>query len=122
MPNINHFATQGSSGGPVGLINVNFIREVDFYSGAFPANRGNVLSSVMDFKQIAGNDEKLSGTFMVGSSDIGITLEGPAGKNSNFILSLFLLLFYSSWTRIGYARIILFRFLNCLLIILFSKI
>ena len=36
VPNINHFATQGSSGGPVGLLNVNFIREVDFYSGAFP--------------------------------------------------------------------------------------
>ena len=41
VPNINHFATQGSSGGPVGMINVNFIREVDLYSGAFPANRGN---------------------------------------------------------------------------------
>ena len=41
VPTINHFATQGSSGGPVGMINVNFIKEVDFYSGAFPANRGN---------------------------------------------------------------------------------
>ena len=29
IPNINHFATQGSSGGPVGMINVNFVREVD---------------------------------------------------------------------------------------------
>ena len=37
VPNINHFATQGASGGPVGLINVNFINEVDFFSGAFPA-------------------------------------------------------------------------------------
>ena len=46
VPNINHFATQGSSGGPVGLLNVNFIREVDFYSGAFPSNRANGLSSV----------------------------------------------------------------------------
>ncbi|MFN4879636.1 MAG: carboxypeptidase regulatory-like domain-containing protein, partial [Flavobacteriia bacterium] len=46
VPNINHFATQGSSGGPVGLLNVNFIREVEFYSGAFPANRANGLSSV----------------------------------------------------------------------------
>ena len=43
VPNINHFATQGSSGGPVGMINVNFIREVNFYAGAFPANRGNAL-------------------------------------------------------------------------------
>jgi hypothetical protein len=87
VPNINHFATQGSSGGPVGMINVNFIREVDFYAGAFPANRNNALSSVMNFKQINGNTEKLAGTFMVGSSDIGITLDGPMGKNSTFVLS-----------------------------------
>ena len=87
VPNINHFATQGSSGGPVGMVNVNFIREVDFYAGAFPVNRGNALSSVMNFKQIDGNDEKLTGTFMVGSSDIGLTLDGPAGKNSTFLFS-----------------------------------
>ena len=48
IPNINHFATQGSSGGPVGMINVNFIRDVDFYAGAFPANRGNTMSSLME--------------------------------------------------------------------------
>lgn len=87
VPNINHFATQGSSGGPVGMINVNFIREVDFYAGAFPANRNNALSSVMNFKQINGNTEKLAGSFMVGSSDVGITLDGPTGKNSSFVLS-----------------------------------
>lgn len=88
VPNINHFATQGSSGGPVGMINVNFIKEVDFYSGAFPANRGNTLSSVMEFKQIEGNPDKLNGNFMLGSSDIGITLNGPLGEKSNMIFSL----------------------------------
>ena len=87
VPNINHFATQGSSGGPVGMINVNFIRDVNFYSGAFPVNRGNALSSVMEFQQISGNDERFSGSFMVGSSDIGLTLEGPTGERSAFILS-----------------------------------
>ena len=87
IPNINHFATQGSSGGPVGMINVNFIRNVDFYSGAFPANRGNTLSSIMEFEQITGSREKFGGTFMIGSSDIGLTLNGPTGKNSSFILS-----------------------------------
>jgi len=87
IPNINHFATQGSSGGPVGMINVNFIRDVEFYSGAFPANRGNAMSSVMEFQQVKGNREKLGGTFMVGSSDIGLTLNGPTGKKSSFILS-----------------------------------
>lgn len=88
VPNINHFATQGSSGGPVGMINVNFIRDVQFYAGAFPVNRGNALSSVMDFRQISGNDERLSGSLMLGSSDLGLTLEGPMGENSTFIFSV----------------------------------
>jgi len=87
VPNINHFATQGSSGGPVGMINVNFINSVDFYAGAFPVNRGNALSSVMNFQQVEGNDERLSGTFMLGSSDVGLTLDGPIGEKSTFILS-----------------------------------
>lgn len=88
VPNINHFATQGSSGGPVGMINVNFIREVDFYSGAFPSNRGNALSSVMEFKQKDGNSEKLAGTFTIGSSDYGLMLDGPLGKKSTYMLSI----------------------------------
>jgi hypothetical protein len=87
VPNINHFATQGSSGGPVGMINVNFIKNVEFYSGAFPANRGNTLSSILEFEQITGNKEKLTGTFLLGSSDAGITLDGPMGEKSTFILS-----------------------------------
>jgi len=87
VPNINHFATQGSSGGPVGLINVTFIREVDFYSGAFPANRGNSLSSVLNFKQKDGRDDRLGFTFTAGASDAGITAEGPIGKKTTFIAS-----------------------------------
>jgi hypothetical protein len=87
VPTINHFATQGASGGPVGLINVNFIQEVDFYSGAFPANRGNALSSVFNFRQRNGRDDRIGGTFMVGASDIGLTLEGPIGEKTTFLLS-----------------------------------
>ncbi len=87
IPNINHFATQGSSGGPVGMINVNFIREVDLYSGAFPANRGNTLSSVLEFKQIDGNPERIATTLTVGSSDFGITLDGPMSENTTFVFS-----------------------------------
>ena len=87
IPNINHFATQGSSGGPVGMINVNFIREVDLYSGAFPANRGNTLSSVLEFKQIDGNPDRIATTLTVGSSDFGITLDGPMSDNTTFVFS-----------------------------------
>lgn len=88
VPNINHFATQGSSGGPVGLLNVNFIREVDFYSGAFPANYANGLSSVISFKQKDGNKDALLANFAVGSSDIALTLDGPLGKKADFIFSV----------------------------------
>jgi hypothetical protein len=87
VPNINHFATQGSSGGPVGLLNVNFIREVDFYSGAFPANRANGLSSVISFKQKDGNKDGLITNFALGSSDAALTFDGPIGKKVNFIFS-----------------------------------
>lgn len=88
VPNINHFATQGSSGGPVGLLNVNFIREVDFYSGAFPANRANGLSSVISFNQKDGNKEKLVTNFALGSSDAALTFDGPLGKKADFIFSI----------------------------------
>ncbi len=87
-PNINHFATQGASGGPVGLINVDFIGEVDFYSGAFPANRGNALSSVFEFTQRPARDDRLGFTATVGSSDLALTLEGPTGENSSFLFSV----------------------------------
>ncbi len=87
IPNINHFATQGASGGPVGIINVDFIREVEFYSGAFPANRGNALSSVFEFEQKDGRDDQLTFNGIVGASDLGVTLEGPLAENTTFILS-----------------------------------
>jgi len=88
IPTINHFTTQGSSGGPVGILNVNLIREVDFYTGAFPANRGNALSSIMELKLIEGNEEEISGSFALGSSDAGFTLNTPLSKKSTLLLSI----------------------------------
>ncbi|NDG52502.1 MAG: TonB-dependent receptor [Flavobacteriia bacterium] len=86
IPNINHFATQGSSGGPVGILNVNFIREVDFYSGAFPANRGNALSSVMELKQIEGSDEDFSASFMVLAQNEYTLNNLPVNEQWNYTL------------------------------------
>lgn len=87
VPVINHFATQGASGGPNGMINVDFIREVDFFSGAFPANRGNALSSVFNFKQKDGRDDRVGFRGTVGASDLALTLEGPIGKKTTFMVS-----------------------------------
>jgi hypothetical protein len=87
IPAINHFATQGSSGGPVGLINVNFIREVDLYTSAFPVERANALSSVLSLKLKDGRDDRIGGIFQVGASDVGLTLEGPIGPKTTFLAS-----------------------------------
>ena len=86
-PIINHFQTQGSSGGPVGILNVNLVREVNLYTGAFPSNRGNALSSVLEFKQLDGNKEKLNFRGAIGSSDFAIAADGPLGDKTTFIAS-----------------------------------
>ena len=78
IPYLNHFSTQGSSGGPVGIINVDFVQSVDFLSGAFPASKGNALSSILNFTFIDGNKDKMKYRATVGASDLGLTLDGPS--------------------------------------------
>lgn len=87
VPNINHFATQGASGGPVGIINADLLRDVNYYSGAFPADRGNALSGVFEFFQVDGNSEKLRAQLAVGASEVSGTVDGPIGKKTTFIVS-----------------------------------
>jgi outer membrane receptor for ferrienterochelin and colicin len=88
IPYLNHFSTQGASGGPVGIINVDFVRSVDFLSGAFPASRGNTLSSVLNFTLTDGNKDKLKYRATLGASDLGLTIDGPTGKKSSLIMSV----------------------------------
>jgi hypothetical protein len=88
IPVINHFQTQGSSGGPVGIINVDLLREVSFYSGAFPANKGNTMSSVFDFSLKDGRDDKWTANGIIGASDLGLTVEGPVSKKSSLVFSV----------------------------------
>ena len=87
VPFINHFATQGASGGPVGILNADFIREVNYYSGAFPANRGNALSGVLEFNQIDGNADKTNVQFTLGASEIAGTVDGPIGEKTTYVVS-----------------------------------
>jgi len=88
IPNINHFSTQGASGGPVGIINPDFVREVNFYSAAFPAARGNALSSVLDFKLQDGNPVKSSARAVLGASEIVFSANGPLGKKTTYLVSV----------------------------------
>jgi len=88
VPVINHFQTQGSSGGPVGIINADLIRKVDFFTSAFPVSDGNALSSIIEFTQKDGNPEKFNTRLTLGTSDAGITFDGPLGEKTTFIASV----------------------------------
>lgn len=83
IPNINHFSTQGSAGGPVGLLNVSFFEGVTLSTSAFQAQYDNVLSGVLQFDQRDGNNRNFKGNFRVSSSEAAITLEGPLFKGEN---------------------------------------
>ena len=87
IPNLNHFATQGASGGPVGILNADFISSVNYYSGAFPADRGNALSGIFEFTQTDGNKEKAKFRATLGASEVAFTSDGPVGKNTSYIIS-----------------------------------
>jgi outer membrane receptor for ferrienterochelin and colicin len=88
IPVLNHFSTQGASGGPVGIINADFIQKVDFYSGSFPASKYNALSGVLDFKLKEGNKDRANLQFAVGASEAAFTLDGPVGQKSSYIFSV----------------------------------
>lgn len=87
VPNLNHFATQGSSGGAVGILNADFIREVRYYSGAFPANRGEALSGILEFNQVEGNSNKTRLRGTLGASELSATFDGPLGPKTTYIVS-----------------------------------
>lgn len=87
VPVINHFATQGSSGGPVGILNVNLIKNVEVISGGFPANRMNSLSSFFEFQLKDGRRDKMFTQVTVGASELTLSNEGPIGENTTYIFS-----------------------------------
>ncbi len=88
IPVLNHFSTQGASGGPIGIINADFIRNVDFYSGSFPADKYNALSGILDFKLKDGSKDKTDFQAALGASETSLTLDGPVGKKTSYIFSV----------------------------------
>lgn len=88
IPNINHFSTQGASGGPVGLIDADLIRSVKFYSGAFPADKGNALSSVLDFSLRDGDMERNSLKATLGASEVSLSSNGHIGNKTSYLVSV----------------------------------
>jgi outer membrane receptor for ferrienterochelin and colicin len=90
VPVINHFQTQGSAGGPQGILNVSFIEDVKLSSSAFDARYDNALSSVFQFKQKTGNRNKLQGNVRLSATELSGTLEGPLSKDkkTTFLASI----------------------------------
>ncbi|MFT4605743.1 MAG: hypothetical protein ACI9W4_002487 [Rhodothermales bacterium] len=88
IPQINHFATQGATGGALGLVNVDFIREAEFYRGGFPVRYGDALSSVLLINNRPGSPDGIAGDFTLGAAEAGLTLDGPLGAPGNWLLSV----------------------------------
>lgn len=87
VPQINHFSTQGASGGPQGIINVAFIQDATLITSSFPARYDNALSSVLQFKQKNGNPDRLQSSIRVSSTEVAATLDGPIDNKTTFLAS-----------------------------------
>ncbi len=84
VPVINHFQTQGASGGPRGLITIDFIKDVDFYSGAFPAKRNGTLSSLFEFNLKQARKDKIGYKAVIGLDDMQLMADGPLSKDQSW--------------------------------------
>ena len=84
VPIINHFQTQGASGGPRGIITIDFIKDVDFYSGAFPASRNGALSSLFEFNLKQARKDKLGYKAVIGLDDMQLMADGPLSKDQSW--------------------------------------
>lgn len=87
IPTINHFSTQGSSGGVIGIIDADFVRDADFYSGSFPASKANALSSVLDIRYKDGDPVKNRYRAVLGASEAGFSANGHLSDKTSFLFS-----------------------------------
>lgn len=87
IPVLNHFQTQGSSGGAQGILNLSFIDELKLTTSAFDAKYNNALSSTFVIKQRDGNPNRLSGNIRVSMIESALTLEGPLSPKTTFLAS-----------------------------------
>ncbi len=87
VPNINHFGTQGATGGPLSYINLDFVSGTTFSTGGFPVLYGDKLSSSLSINLRKGRQDRIGGKATISASQFGLNLEGPISKNSQFIFS-----------------------------------
>lgn len=87
IPVLNHFQTQGASGGATGILNVSFIQDMQLTSSAFNAMYDNALAATIVIKQRNGNPDKISGNFRLSGTEFAAMLEGPLSKKTTFMAS-----------------------------------
>ncbi len=87
VQNVNHFGTQGSTGGPLSYINLDFVQETTFSTGGFSVLNGDKISSVLSVDIRKGRDDKIGGKATISATQFGFDLEGPVSSNSSFIFS-----------------------------------
>lgn len=87
VPNINHFGSQGATGGPLSFVNLDFVREATFSTGGFSSLYGDKLSSVLRIDLREGRKDRIGGKGTISASQFGFNLEGPISSNSNFVFS-----------------------------------
>lgn len=87
VPNINHFGSQGATGGPLSFINLDFVNSTSFSTGGFSAIYGDKLSSVLSIDLREGRKDRLGGKALISASQFGLNFEGPIGNKGSFIVS-----------------------------------
>ena len=88
VPNINHFGSQGSTGGPISLINIRFIESVTLSTVRFGARYGDRASSATSLTLREGNRERVAGELNVAATQVGAVLEGPIGQQASFFVNV----------------------------------
>lgn len=80
VPNLNHFAAQGTTGGPISMLNNEFVQDATFLAGGFPARYGERLSSVLDVRLREGNRRSFTREADISFAGAGLVMEGPIGR------------------------------------------
>ncbi len=87
IPNLNHFAAQGTSGGPISMLNTDLIQDATFLAGGFPAVFGDRLSAVLDVTLREGSRERFEADLDLGVAGVGAVVEGPIGRRGSYVVS-----------------------------------
>jgi hypothetical protein len=87
LPNANHFGALDQTGGSIGMINPGLIREARLYTGGFPAEYGDKVSSVLDVRLREGSRDNPMSSVRLNARSLGGVIEGPLGRKASVLLS-----------------------------------